>query len=264
MFIRIEESITSLLRTRFSGRLSFRGKNLTSRELQRWRKSAHGSSIVGTIAGVTIAYTLLAPGVRIDPQQIALVPPAPQTSALFIPVSGTVKNPAVKAVTLITNGSRRSVTVQNGTFATKVPLIPGENRIQAVTRGVASVPIKIIADIPRSDIWMELSWAGEGDIDLHLYLPNGQHCFYQRKSAGDAMLDVDNQKRDGPEHIVMERAIPGKYRATVLYYRAANQPPSAVDWQVTVRLRDGRTRQTFTGRLSYQGEEQTVSTFTFP
>ncbi len=263
-FVRIDESITSLLRTRFCGRLSFRGANLTSRELKRWRKSAHGSSIVGTIAGVTIAYTLLAPGVRIDPQQIALAPPPTQTSALFIPVSGTVKNPAIKAVTLVTNGSRRPVTVQNGTFATKVPLIPGENRIQAITRGVASVPIKIIANIPRSDIWMELSWAGEGDIDLHLYLPNGQHCFYQNKSTSGAMLDVDNTQRDGPEHIVMEHAIPGKYRATVLYYRAAKQPPPPVDWQVTVRLRDGRTRQTFTGRLSYQGEEQTVSTFTFP
>jgi len=62
----------------------------------------------------------------------------------------------------------------------------------------------------------------------------------------------------------MEHAIPGKYRVTVLYYRAAKQPPPPVDWQVTVRLREGRTRQTFTGRLSYQGEEQTVSTFTFP
>lgn len=179
-------------------------------------------------------------------------------------MSGTVKNPAVKAVTLVTNGSRRPVTVQNGTFATKVPLIPGENQIQAITRGIASVPIKVIANIPRSDIWMESSWAGEGDVDLHLYLPNGQHCFYQNNSTSGAMLDVDNTQRDGPEHIVMEHAIPGKYRVTVLYYRAAKQPPPPVDWQVTVRLREGRTRQTFTGRLSYQGEEQTVSTFTFP
>ena len=54
----------------------------------------------------------------------------------------------------------------------------------------------------------------------------------------------------------MQDAIPGKYRATVLYYRAVKQPPPPIDWQVTVRLRDGRTRETFTGRLTYDGGEK--------
>ena len=105
-------------------------------------------------------------------------------------MSGTVKNPAIKAITLVTNGSRRPVTVQNKTFATKVPLIRGENRIQAITRGVASLPIKVIADIPRSDIWMELSWAGEGDIDLHLYLPKVSIAFTttRQPAARSSML----------------------------------------------------------------------------
>jgi uncharacterized protein YfaP (DUF2135 family) len=154
--------------------------------------------------------------------------------------------------------------VQNGAFQSQVPLIPGENRIQAIARGVASNPIKVLAQIPPSDIWIELSWIGPGDIDLHLTLPNGNECFYSNKATSGAMLDIDNTQRDGPEHIVVEHAMAGSYRTTVHYYAAAKQPPDPVDWKVNVRLRNGKVQKSFAGRLNHVKEQQEVFTFKFP
>lgn len=219
------------------------------------------------MAAVILVYTVSQSGVRVDPQQLGITSSATErsTNALSLMVSGTLRDTGIKTVTLVTNGSRRPVTVQNGTFQSRVPLIAGENTIQAITRKVASNPIKVVAQIPPADIWIELSWIGPGDIDLHLALPNGEHCFYsKRETPSGAILDFDNTQRDGPEHIVMNRAIEGSYRADVVYFSAPKQPPDPVDWQVNFRLRNGKIQESFAGRLNNVGEEQEVFTFKFP
>ncbi|SRR6266851_3367702 len=187
-----------------------------------------------------------------------------------ITVTGTVENKGIQTIELDVNGSTRTVSVDQGTFQSRVPLLPGENTIHASVAGALATLVsgsrvtRVIAQIPPSDIWTELDWEGLGDIDLHLYLPNGEHCFYGNKQTQvGASLDVDNQWRDGPEHITMGNAIPGEYRVTVLYYAAKNDAARKVPWRVTVRLKNGSV-QTYSGVLRTVHEEQTVDTFRFP
>jgi uncharacterized protein YfaP (DUF2135 family) len=180
-----------------------------------------------------------------------------------------VENPSISAVQLHVNGATQPVSVAGGRFLALVPLTRGENIIRASVAGsvVNLVPgsntIRVNAQIPPTDIWSALTWDGTGDIDLHLVLPDAQDCYFRRPSVGGATLDFDNTVGDGPEHIVMEKATPGKYQVGVVYY-AAKGAPRNVRWSVDLRLRDGRQQYNYSGVLDKVGEAQTVATFSFP
>ena len=254
------------------GQIHFRVDGLTEENVRRWRKrtrpTAISAKIVGWLAAAVVTvYAINYPG------QIKITPVGGGTSTTsnVITVKGTVENTNVGSITLNVNGYPRRVSVKNGAFSSTVPMVRGENIIQASVGGVssnimgASNIVKVTAKIPPMDIWTELTWDGPGDVDLHLYLPNGEHCFYKRKETqSGARLDIDNKVRDGPEHILLENAIPGEYRLTVLYYRSASRPPRPVPWQVTVRLRDGEIQRSYAGVLRKQDEEQPVDKFAFP
>jgi len=191
------------------------------------------------------------------------------TSARFVDITGAIDNPLIESVTLDVNGSSRSASVQGGKFTSRVPLVRGENVIRASVPGAAALVtpasnvITITADIPRSDLWSELTWDGPGDIDLHLYLPNGEHVYFEdRQSAAGAFLDFDNTTRDGPEHIVMDTAIPGTYRMRVVYYSAS--VPGPVRWRVRLLLRDGAVAEDFSGVLTTVDEETEFWTMEWP
>ena len=206
-----------------------------------------------------------------NPGQIIITQPAGgvATNASVIALAGEVENPRLDTITLNVNGSARTLPVANGKFSSSVPLVPGENTIQATSGGVVanliggSNIVRIPAQIAPAAIWTELTWDGPGDIDLHLYLPNGEHCYFKNKttSAG-AALDVDNTDHDGPEHIVMEKRMAGRYRITVLYFEATSRPARPVSWQVTVRLENNEVRH-FSGRLYEEDQEENVYEFTF-
>jgi uncharacterized protein YfaP (DUF2135 family) len=157
----------------------------------------------------------------------------------------------------------------DGRFAALVPLTRGENFIHATVAGAAAnlIPgsnlIRVFANIPPADIWSALTWDGFGDIDLHLILPDGEDCYFGRRSVGGATLDFDNTVSDGPEHIVIEKAAPGKYKVQVAYYRQAG-PPRSVAWSLDLRLKDGQERYTVSGVLREVGEIQNAATFSFP
>ena len=251
----------------------FRADGLNEANLRHRKKLRRPTGVptgLAVLVGITalLAYSAGHPPIHIDADRLRITSSASDatTKALSIQVSGVTQD-KTESITLYVNGSPRLVSVGNSAFATNAPLIPGENTIQALVGNVASNVLNITAEIPRSDIWIELTWEGSSDIDLHLYLPNGEHLFYgtpgKRTGAG-AALDVDNTTRDGPEHITMEKAIAGEYRVTVLYFAATQRPPRAVAWRVNVRLRDGDVVRSFSGILSEQAEEQDVYTFLFP
>jgi hypothetical protein len=250
----------------------FKADNLTDNGLQRWRKLSTPSSLPARIFGWTMAVVTVIYAVN-HPGEIKITSPADGTSTnkTFIAVTGTVDNKWVKKITLNINENPRIVSVEKGAFASKVPVVRGRNIIQASVGGVASnmiLPSNLIlvtAAISHMDIWTELTWEGPGDVDLHLYLPNREHCYYeQMKTKSGAWLDIDNEVRDGPEHIILENAIPGEYRVTVLYYESVSDPPRPVPYQVTVRLRDGEIQRSYAGVLHGKGEEQDVDTFALP
>ena len=197
----------------------------------------------------------------IDPGRITISEPTDgwATTDAIITVSGTVENREVSIVNLDVNGSPRAVTVANGAFTSQVPLIPGENVIQARYGRTTSNSVTVTAKIAVAAIWTELTWNGQGDVDLHLYMPGEEHCYYDnRQTPSGAVLDVDNTSGYGPEHITMESGIAGDYRLAVLYFDGSG---NALTWRVTLRLGDGQP-QTFTGSLTALKEEQTVTTFT--
>lgn len=252
----------------------FRLDGFIEEDSRRWKKRTHPSStavntVVWTVAIIAVIYAIN------HPRQIRITSPPSGTTTdnTVITVIGTVENPSIETIMLDVNGIPRTVSVKNSEFTSKVPLIRGKNTIQASMEGVvsniigSSNLINIMARIPHFDVWTELNWDGPGDVDLHLYLPNGEHCYYERKNTkSNAKLDIDNTERDGPEHIVMEKAISGarKYKITVLYFSAANDPPKPISWRVTVRLRAGLSQRMYSGVLHAVKEEQTVDTFTFP
>jgi hypothetical protein len=183
-------------------------------------------------------------------------------------VNGHVTNPRISRIFLDVNGALRPVSVENGTFQSRVGLLPGRNRIQASLdrHGLrligASQAIRIAAKIPSSDIWSELTWEGLGDLDLHLVQPDGEECWYSHKvTRAGATLDYDNTVKDGPEHITLRNAAPGPYRVTVAYFAASAAPPRKVPWMVTVSLRNDAFRRTYSGVLENVGEAQTVAEF---
>ncbi len=45
-----------------------------------------------------------------------------------------------------------------------------------------------------------LTWDGAGDVDLHVFEPNGSHVYYQALTGTSGFLDVDNTVSNGPEH----------------------------------------------------------------
>lgn len=45
-----------------------------------------------------------------------------------------------------------------------------------------------------------LIWDGRGDVDLHVFEPNGDHVFYPNPYGSSGYLDVDNTWGNGPEH----------------------------------------------------------------
>jgi len=212
-------------------------------------------------------YTLNHPG------DITITSPASgtKTQNAVIAVAGTVQSPHVQTLILDVNGFSRPIQVKNGGFTSEVSLVRGENTIRAFPSGVAanltggSDVVHIIAEIPTYDIWTELTWDGPGDVDLHLFLPNGEHCYFERKrTPAGAVLDVDNRQRDGPEHIVMQAAIPGRYTLMVHYYAAVGGPSRAIPWQVQLRLREGEFWHRYSGVLRAVHDRHVVETFTFP
>ncbi len=91
-------------------------------------------------------------------------------------VTGTVENRRIDQVTLHVNGYPRTLSVQDGAFSSEVPLIRGENRIEASTSRAASSIIgtsnlaTITAETPRTDIWTEVNAFSTGEC--HAY-PTG-------------------------------------------------------------------------------------------
>jgi uncharacterized protein YfaP (DUF2135 family) len=241
----------------------------TSRRLRRLSKASLSFSVpfVGAVFLVAVTYSVQKPGeIRITAPQGGSA-----TNQTFVDVAGTVENHRVEAIQLVVNGLARTVAVNEGNFSSRVPLFQGENTIHALPSGAianltsGSEIVHVTATIPRFAIWTELTWEGPGDIDLHLYLPNGEHCYYQqKKTTSGAWLDIDNTVRDGPEHIIMEKAIPGTYRLSVVYYASSTVGPRRVPWRLTVRLKEDQVHRTYSGALASVKEEQIVDTFSFP
>ena len=70
-----------------------------------------------------------------------------------------------------------------------------------------------------------LTWDGPGDVDLHVFEPNGQQVFYGAKQGTLGYLDVDNTSALGPEHYYAScssAAVGGTFLVSVANYSGAD------------------------------------------
>jgi len=268
----------------FSFKITGLGSQLEN-QLKKSRHRLQPASLAASAAGpagavLTLAILAAAAYVLLPSTQIritSVTSPADNTSINSVTqdesvvVKGTVTSPRVSRIFLDVNGLSRPVSVENRMFESRVPLFRGKNRIQASLdpqgRGWArsSQTVRLAAAIPVFDIWSELTWDGRGDIDLHLVQPDGEECWYaHRNTRAGATLDYDNTVKDGPEHITMEKALPGTYQIKVKYFGTAGSPAREVAWNVTLRLRSGMFQQTYHGVLANVDDVQTVTSFSLP
>jgi uncharacterized protein YfaP (DUF2135 family) len=77
-----------------------------------------------------------------------------------------------------------------------------------------------------------LTWDGPGDVDLHVFEPDGSQVSYWNSQGSSGYLDVDNTVADGPEHYFAScdtsRLQVGTYRVAVANYELAEGRRAAV------------------------------------
>ncbi|WP_417763323.1 YfaP family protein [Shewanella sp.] len=73
---------------------------------------------------------------------------------------------------------------------------------------------------------VSLTWDGPGDMDLHLYEPDGGHVFYAAPEGVTGTLDVDNRVGEGPEHYFascdVNKLQTGRYTVSLNNYDGAD------------------------------------------
>jgi hypothetical protein len=92
-----------------------------------------------------------------------------------------------------------------------------------------------------------LRWDTLGDVDLHVWSANGEHCYYANMNVTHGWLDFDNVTGYGPENITFQNAPPGRYRVAVNFYRrtgTASPNANVVVTSGTLRVDRGRYQLT--------------------
>lgn len=73
------------------------------------------------------------------------------------------------------------------------------------------------------ELKITLLWDFPGDIDLHVFQPNGKEIFYRRSSDSQTTgsLDVDNTRGGygSAENIYWSNPIPGDYKVSLVYFQ---------------------------------------------
>ena len=119
---------------------------------------------------------------------------------------------------LILNGVEKEISISSGgQFNETISIVSGENSIKLRANseeGNTGVSDEIIVygDFEVADIEITLSWnTPTSDLDLHVWDPNGEHCYYSNKNISTGSIDVDDVDGFGPEVFTSENAIDGTY-----------------------------------------------------
>ena len=145
----------------------------------------------------------------------------------IVEITGQVKNVSSidnSKVTFKINGLTQTVYLnKNGSFSNKVVLFNGDNNIDVVYESLGVVKKKsftIKSSTPPVKARFTLTWdSSDSDMDLHVYGPSGDHCYFSNRGTSNMNLDVDNTKRYGPENISVKlQQQPGKYKVYIKHY----------------------------------------------
>jgi hypothetical protein len=123
-----------------------------------------------------------------------------------------------------------------------------------------------VAKLREADLVIVMAWnTDRTDVDLHVTDPSGEEAFYSHrdtKIGGHMTQDVTTGF--GPELFVLEKAIPGAYRAKAHYFGTDTLSTGARSKAYVTIYEDwGRPRERVTRRtvaLGAKGQEQDIAT----
>jgi hypothetical protein len=122
------------------------------------------------------------------------------------------------------NGADQLLNVSSGWFDTDVSIFTGENAICFRATGTngntgVSEPLIVFGDFVPDDIVITLSWnTPTSDIDLHVWNPLNEHCYFANKQITEGFLDIDDVEGYGPETFTATNALNGTYVVKINSY----------------------------------------------
>ena len=128
------------------------------------------------------------------------------------------------STTTNSDGSYYFNSVSPGTYgivATKAGYYPSVQINVTVISEATAVDVNLVLSsiLASTEYRIVLTW-GENprDLDSHLWIPNGEHCYYANKTVSGANLDVDDRYSYGPETITITNISSGTYTYAVKHY----------------------------------------------
>ncbi|HYF36918.1 MAG TPA: hypothetical protein VD994_16595 [Prosthecobacter sp.] len=214
-----------------------------------------------TSGGAVMAAMVEAPvSIEIDEPQNGF-----STDGRVVTISGSTKGADIATVVVNVGGRSTEMPVVDGRFTGQITLTVGENEVtvtDGADGGARSKAVEVICTDKPSRLWVELAWDGPGDVDLHVFQPNGEDvCYSNTYPAGGGQLDVDNTRGYGPEHYFISAArgdnvLSGDYVIRLVHYRS----DGPVQCRVTV-FKDETLLDTFSCDLN--GGEAAITTVSF-
>lgn len=134
------------------------------------------------------------------------------------------------STTTNSDGSYSFNSVTPGTYgivATKAGYYPSVQINANVISGATATDVNLVLSsiLTSTDEYrIVLTW-GENprDLDSHLWIPNGEHCYYSNKTVSGANLDVDDTSSYGPETITITEISSGTYTYAVKHYAGSGK-----------------------------------------
>ncbi|MBU4352895.1 MAG: carboxypeptidase regulatory-like domain-containing protein [Nanoarchaeota archaeon] len=133
------------------------------------------------------------------------------------------------STTTSSDGSYSFTSIPPGTYgivAYKIGYNPSAQTNVRVFSGQETAALSIVLSsiVASNEYRIVLTW-GENprDLDSHLWIPNGEHCYYSNKTVSGANLDVDDTSSYGPETITITEVSSGTYTYAVKHYNGSGK-----------------------------------------
>lgn len=135
------------------------------------------------------------------------------------------------------NGVDSEIAISYGRFSENISIISGANTIRMRATSAdgntgVSDEVTVYGSFQENDIEVTLSWnTPTSDLDLHIWNPDGEHCYYGNMEITDGSLDIDDTEGFGPETFTAD-ALEGTYVVKVNCYSLDSDDYSDATLQV--------------------------------
>lgn len=200
-------------------------------------------------------YTTIKPTLSSD--SLRTVHVAPAAAVVYGPMTLSKNDYIIRALRLLTTVVQPDVELPyiplqdpTGHFFVDTYLRPGPDSASRVFGQLDSAMDAMTSEPGAAGTGLftvTLRWNGSGDVDLHVFEPNGFHVYYPSKVGVSGDLDTDNTVADGPEHYTAscsaDRVREGVYTVAVANYSEADGRTATLQLSTAARTYDAVSRQ---------------------